>query len=87
MKLELFFLLRVARKFGSPTLSRLEVSHDLEFQNRVTKYWTRTRTGGGDESSGTRTGGGDESGGTRTGGGYMLQVDLDWRDGDGYVVA
>ena len=40
------------------------------------KYWTRTRTGGG-----------DESGGTRTGGGYMLQVNSDWRDGGGYVVA
>ena len=33
------------------------------------------------------TGGGDESGGTRTGGGYMLQVNSDWRDGGGYVVA
>ena len=35
----------------------------------------------------SRTGGGDESGGNWTGGGYMLQVDLDWRDGGGYVVA
>ena len=35
----------------------------------------------------SRTGGGDESGGNRTGGGYMLQVDSDWRDGGGYVVA
>ena len=26
-------------------------------------------------------------GGTRTGGGYMLQVNSDWRDGGGYVVA
>ena len=59
----------------------------MEIQNRVTKYWTWTRTGGGDESGGTRTGGGDESGGTRTGGGYMLQVNSDWRDGGGYVVA
>ena len=67
-------------------MSRLGVSGDLEIQNRVTKYWTRTRTGGGDESGGTRTGGGDESGGTGTGGGYMLQVDSDWRDGSGYVV-
>ena len=35
----------------------------------------------------SRIGGGDESGGNRTGGGFMLQVDLDWRDGGGYVVA
>ena len=48
--------MRVARKFGSPTLSRLRVWRDLEIQNRVTKYWTRTRTGGGDECGGTRTG-------------------------------
>ena len=53
-------------------MSRLGVWRDLEIQNRVTKYWT---------------GGGDESGGTRTGGGYMLQVNSDWRDGGGYVVA
>ena len=51
------------------------------------KYWTRTRTGGGDESGGNQTGGGDESGGTRTGGRYMLQVYSDWSDGGGYVVA
>ena len=57
----------------------------MEIQNRVTKYWTRT--GGGDESGGTQTGGGDISGGTRTGGGYMLQVDSDWHDGNGNVVA
>ena len=71
---------------GSPSLSRLGVWRDLEIQNRVTKYWTRNRTVGGDETGGTRTGGGDESGGTQTGGGYMLQVDSDWRDGGGYVV-
>ena len=82
---------------GSPSLSRLRVLRYLEIQNRVTKYWTWTRTGGGDKSGGTRTGGGDESGGTRTGGedesggtrtggGYMLQVNSDWRDGSGYVV-
>ena len=35
----------------------------------------------------SRTGGGDESGGNRTGGEYMLQVDMDWHDGGGYVVA
>ena len=35
----------------------------------------------------SRTGGGDESGRNRTGGRYMLQVDSDWRDGGGYVVA
>ena len=82
----------MARKLGSPTLSRLGVWRDLEIQNKVTKYWTwtgsgdesgGTRTGGGDESGGTRTDGDDESGGTRTGGVYMLQVDSDWRDGSG----
>ena len=62
--------------FGSPSLSRLGVWHDLEIQNSVTKHWTRNRTGGG-----------DECGGTRTGSGYMFQVDSDWRDGGGYVVA
>ena len=31
--------------------------------------------------------GGGESGVNQTGGGYMLQVDSDWRDGGGYVVA
>ena len=62
----------MARKLGSPSLSRLGVWRDLDIQNRVTKYWTRNRTGGG-----------DESGGTRTGGGYMLQVNSDWRDGGG----
>ena len=77
----------MARKLGSPSLSRLGVWRDVEIQNKVTKYWTRNRTGGGDESSGTRTGGGDESGGTRTGGRYMLQVNSDWRDGGGYVMA
>ena len=40
----------MVRKLGSPTLSRLGVWRDLEIQNRVTKYWTQTRTGGGDES-------------------------------------
>ena len=42
---------------GSPSLSRLRVLRYLEIQNRVTKYWTRNRTGGGEETSGTRTGG------------------------------
>ena len=60
---------------GSPALSRLGVWRDLEIQNRVTKYCTQNRIGGG-----------EESGGTRTGGRYMLQVDSDWRDGGGYVV-
>ena len=66
----------MARKLGSPSLSRLGVWRDLETQNRVTKYWTRTRTGGRDESGGTRTGGGDESGGTRIG---VMAVDRWWR--------
>ena len=35
----------------------------------------------------SRTGGSVESCGNRTGGGYMLQVNSDWRDGGGYVVA
>ena len=57
-------------------MSRVGVWRDLQIQNRVTKYWTRTRTGGGDKSGGTRTGGGDESGGTRTG---MMAANMWWR--------
>ena len=75
----------MARKLGSPTLSRLGVSRDLEIENKA------TITGLGLVAEvnlvESRTGGGDESGGNRTGGGYMLQVDSDWCDGGGYVVA
>ena len=77
----------MARKLGSPTLSRLGVSRDLEIENKA----IITGLGLGLVAEmilvETRTGGGDESGGTRTGGGYMLQVNSDWRDGGGYVVA
>ena len=77
----------MARKLGSPSLSRLGVSRDLEIENHATITGLGLGLSGGDESGGTRTGGGDESSGTRTGFGYMLQVYSDWRDGGGYVVA
>ena len=74
----------MARKLGSPTLSRLGVPRDLEIENKA----TITGLGLVMEMNlvESRTGGRDESGGTRTGGRYMLQVDSDWRDGGGYVV-
>ena len=75
----------MAQKLGSITLSRLRVSRDLEIENKATIIVL----GLVEEMNlvESRTGGGDESGGNRTGGGYMLQVDSDWRDGGGYVVA
>ena len=79
------FLLRVARNLGSPTLSRLEVLRDLELESNATNIGLGLVAEMNLVES--RTGGGDESGGNRTGGGYMLQVDSDWRDGGGYVVA
>ena len=70
----------MAQKLGSPTLSRLGVSRDLEIENKA----TITGLGLVAEMNlvESRTGGGDESGGTQTSGGFMLQVDSDWPDGD-----
>ena len=66
----------MARKLGSPTLSRLGVSRDLEIENKA----TITGLGLVAEMNlvESRTGGGDESSGNRTGGIYMLEVDSDW---------
>ena len=74
----------MARKLGSPTLSRLGVTRDLEIKNKA----IITGLGLVAEMNlvESRTGSGDESGGTQTGGGYMLQVDSHWRDGSRYVV-
>ena len=75
----------MARKLGSPTLSWLKVSRDLELENKA----TNTGLGLVAEMNlvESRIGGGDESGGNRTGGGFMLQVDSDWHDGDWYFMA
>ena len=77
----------MARKMGSPTLSRLGVPRDLEIKNKVTITGLRLGLVAEMNLVESRTGGGDESGGNQTGGGYMLQVDSDWRDGGGNVVA
>ena len=77
----------MARKLGSPSLSRLGVSRDLEIENKATITGLGLGLVAEMNMVESRTGGGDESGGNRTGGGYMLQVDSDWRDGGGYVVA
>ena len=63
----------MVQKLGSPTLSRLGVSRDVEIENKA------TITGLGLVAEMNLV----ES---RTGGRYMLQVDSDWRDGGGYVV-
>ena len=77
----------MARKLGSPTLSRLEVSRNLEIKNKAIITGLGLGLVAEMNLVESRTGGGDESGGTQTGGGYMLQVDSNWRDGGGYVVA
>ena len=77
----------MARKLGSPTLSRLGVSRDPEVKNNATITGLRLGLVAEINLVESRTGGGDESGGNRTGGGYMLQVDSDCRDGGRYVVA
>ena len=71
----------------SPMLSRLEVSHDPEIENKATITGLGLGLVAEMNLVESRTGGGDESSGNRTGGGYMLQVNSDWRDGGGYVVA
>ena len=68
-------------------MSRLEVSCDLELENKATITGLGLGLVVEMNLVESRTGGGDEFGENRTGGGYMLQVDLDWRDGGGYVVA
>ena len=77
----------MARKLGSPSLSRLGVSRDLEIENNATITGLGLGLVAEMNLVESRTGGGDESGGNRTGGGYMLQVDSDGCDDGGYVVA
>ena len=72
----------MAQKLGSPTLSRLGASRDLELENKATNIGLGLGLVAEMNLVESRTGGGDESGGTQAGGGYMLQVDSDWRDGD-----
>ena len=76
----------MARKLGSPSLSRLGVSRDLEIENNAIITGLGLGLVAEMNLVESRTGGDDESGGNRTGGGYMLQVDSDWHDGGGYVV-
>ena len=73
----------MVRKLGSPTLSRLGVSRDLEIENKATITGLGLGLVAEMNLVESRTGGGDESGGNWTGGRYMLQVDSDWRDGGG----
>ena len=72
----------MARKLGSPSLSRLGVSRDLEIENKATITGLGLGLVAEVKLVESRTGGGNEAGGTQTGGGFMLQVDSDWRDGD-----
>ena len=67
----------MARKLGSPTLSRLRVSRDLEIENKATITRLRLELVAEMNLVESRIGGGDESGGNQTGGEYMLQVDSD----------
>ena len=66
------------RKLGSPTLSRLRVSCDLEIENKATITGLKLGLVVKMNLVESRTDGDDESGGNRTGGGYMLQVNSDW---------
>ena len=75
----------MARKLGSPTLSRLGVSRDLELENKTTNTGLGLGLVAEMNLVESRTGGGDESSGNRTGGGYMLHMNSE-RDGGGYVV-
>ena len=63
----------MARKLGSPSLSRLGVSRDLEIENKATI--TGLGLGLVAEMNLVES----QTGGNRTGGGYMLQVNSDWR--------
>ena len=62
----------MARKLGSPSLSRLGVSRDLEIENNATITGLGLGLVAEMNLVESRTGGGDEYGGNRTGGGYML---------------
>ena len=66
----------MVRKLGSPTLSRLEVSHDPEIENIVTITGLGLGLVAEMNLVETRTGGGYLQGdGTRTGGESVMEVD------------
>ena len=77
----------MARKLGSPTLSRLGVSRDLEIENKATITGLGVGLVAEMNLVETRTGGGYLQGnGTRTGGESVMEVDSDYHDRGGYVV-
>ena len=77
----------MARKLGSPSLSRLGVSRDLEIENKATITGLGLGLVAEMNLVETQTGGGYmQGGGTRTGGESVMEVDSDYRDGGGYVV-
>ena len=81
------FLLRVTRKFGSPSLSRLGVWRDLEIENKAKN--TGLGLGLVAEMKLVETRTGDEymqSGGTQTDVKSVMKVDLNYCDGGEYVV-
>ena len=68
----------MARKLGSPTLSRLGVPRDLEIENKVTITGLKLGLVAEMNLVETRTGGGYmQGGGTRTGGESVMEVDSD----------
>ena len=77
----------MARKLGSPSLSRLGVSRDLEIENNATITGLGLGLVAEMNLVETRTGGAYmQDGGTRTHGESVMEVDSDYRDGGGYVV-
>ena len=77
----------MAQKLGSPTLSRLGVSRDLEIENKAIITGLGLGLVAEMNLVETQTGGGYmQDGGTRTGGESVMEVDSDYRGGDGYVV-
>ena len=70
--------MRVSQNFGSPTLSRLEVSRDPEIENKATITGLGLGLVAEMNLVETRTGGGYmQGGGTRTGGESVMEVDSD----------
>ena len=68
----------MARKLGSPILSRLGVSHDLEIENKAIITGLGLGLVAEMNLVETRTGGGYLQGnGTRTGGESVMEVDSD----------
>ena len=72
------FLLQIARKLGSPTLSGVGVSRDLEIENKTIITGLGLGLVAEMNLVETRTGGGYlQGGGTWTGGESVMEVDSD----------